>query len=290
MLAASNGWFGLVSEVRIMPMDAAGDDPSRGLPGVEEAYYGTAPWSSGADVVLVTAPEHSCYPSGVPPSVLPGTTVTFTILGFQRLAEPSVALGTPGLQVLDLRPDSSGTLTLALTEPGVYWVEVMQNTVRGPSIELLFPIISGGDVNDVFSGRIPVPRSGAASPGEVLEEINRLRESRSLPGLQRDPELDSLASIRAGNLALSGTLDHISTETGSLADLLPDRTGTYGENIGRGRGYREAWSIIMTSPFHLRACLSPDYTNAGLAGAVESDEYRWQLVLVQVFTGEGASP
>jgi len=287
VLAASNGWFGLISEVRITPVDAAGDDPSLGLLDGEDTYYGTAPWSQEGDIVLVTAPEHSCYPSGVPCSVIPGTTFSFVIMGFGRLVKPSVALGSPGLNVVDINPDSSGTLSLTLDDPGVYWVEVMQHTDRGPSIELLFPIVSGGNVNDVFSGSVPVPRSDASSSGEVLEEINGLRESLSLPELQRDPVLDSLASIRAGNLALSGTLDHIDTETGSLEELLPERTGTYGENIGRGRGYQEAWSMIMTSPFHLQTCISPEYARVGMAGAVETDDYRWQLVLVQVFTYEG---
>ena len=41
--------------------------------------------------------------------------------------------------------------------------------------------------------------------------------------------------------------------------------------------------MILTSPFHLQTCLSESCTHAGIAGAVDSSEYEWQLVLVQVF-------
>jgi len=57
----------------------------------------------------------------------------------------------------------------------------------------------------------------------------------------------------------------------------------YGENIGRGRGYQEAWSMILISPFHLQTCMAEAYTHMGISGAVETSEYEWQLVLVQVF-------
>ena len=68
-------------------------------------------------------------------------------------------------------------------------------------------------------------------------------------------------------------------------DELPDTLSVFGENIARGRGYAEAWSMILLSPFHLNACLNPNYSRTGLAGAVDPSDYQWQLVLVQVMTG-----
>lgn len=283
VLAASSGWFGPLSGVRILPGES--EEPE-GIPefsaGIRDRY-GSAPWSAGGDMVLVTAPSPSCVPLGLSPGVPVGSSVSFRLKGFLRLKKPEVAVLTPTMEVIELLPDSSGGIGFSAMNRGVYWVEVMQHTAGGPIIELLFPVIAGGNAADVLSGSIPLPRSGADSPSMVLEELNRLRESMGIPPLLRTDALDSIAAIRAGNLAFSGAFNHIDLEAGSLEQIIPRGVGRYGENIGRGRGYREAWSMILISPLHLRTCISGDYSRAGLAGAVDCREYQWQLVLVQVF-------
>jgi uncharacterized protein YkwD len=67
-----------------------------------------------------------------------------------------------------------------------------------------------------------------------------------------------------------------------LPEILPEDISIYAENIGRGKGYQEAWSMILISPFHLQTCLSEAYNKIGISGAVDSSEYEWQLVLVLV--------
>lgn len=283
ILSASSGWFGPLSGVRILP---GGSEEPEVLPefsAAAENRYGIAPWSAGGDMVLVTAPSPSCVPLGLSPGVPVGSIVPFRLKGFPRLKKPEVAVLTPSMEIIEIQPDSSGGIVFPFPDRGVFWVEVMQHTAGGPIIELLFPVIAGGNAADVLGGSIPVPRSGADSPAMVLEELNRLRESMGIPPLLRTGELDSIAAIRAGNLAFSGVFNHIDLEAGSLEQIIPGGVGRYGENIGRGRGYREAWSMILISPLHLRTCISGNYSRAGLAGAVDCRDYQWQLVLVQVF-------
>lgn len=283
VLAAANNWFGLLSGVRLLPRDS--DELTSILADTTGRckYYGSAPWTPEGDIILVTAPPSICLPYGVRPSVETGTEVLFYLDGYELLNEPRAAVGTPGLEILEINPDSTGMFAFSTPERGVYWVEVMWQDESGPSIALLFPVIAGGTAIDVFGGTVEITDSRAASPADILSELNRIRHSMEIPVLEPSRTLDSLASIRAGNLAFSGSSSHFDLNGSNLPEILPEGISVYGENIGRGRGYQEAWSMILISPFHLQTCMSEAYTHAGISGAVDSSEYEWQLVLVQVF-------
>ncbi len=283
VLAASNNWFGLLSGVRLLPGDSDELDSILADTTGKWRYFGSALWSTGGDVLLVTAPEPKCLPRNMEHAVRAGSEAVFYLDGYELLHEPRTAVSTPYLEVLEINPDSTGRFVFSTHSRGVYWVEVMQQTESGPSIELLFPVIAGGTAEDVFRGTIDIPVSIADSPSEILNELNSLRQSRGIPILESSEILDSLASIRAGNLAFSASFSHFGLNTGSLAEILPEGISAYGENIGRGRGYQEAWSMILISPFHLQTCMSQTYTHTGISGAVDSSEYEWQLVLVQIF-------
>ncbi len=279
ILAASNNWFGLLSGVRLLPGDSDELDAILSDTTGKWGYFGSATWNPGGDIILVTAPLSICLPYNLNPAA--GTEAVFYLEGYELLNEPQTAVSTPELEVREIGPDSTGKFLFSTPLKGVYWVEVMQQSASGPSIALLFPVIAGGTAEDVFRGTIEIPVSEAASPSEILHELNNIRRSREVPILEPSEILDSLASIRAGNLAFSGSFSHFGQC--SLPEILPEGISMYGENIGRGRGYQEAWSMILISPFHLQTCMSEAYTHAGISGAVDSSEYEWQLVLVQVF-------
>ncbi len=281
ILAASNNWFGLLSGVRLLPGDSDILNSILADTTGKWRYFGSAPWTPGGDIVLVTAPPPECLPYNLEPAVAAGSETFFYLEGYELLNEPQTAVGMPNLEVLEINPDGAGRFTFSTPLKGVYWVEVMQQTSSGPSIVLLFPVIAGGTAADVFRGTIVIPVSEVVSPSEILHELNNIRRSRGIPILKPSETLDSLASIRAGNLAFSGSFSHFGRV--SLPEILPEGISVYGENIGRGRGYQEAWSMILISPFHLQTCMSETYTHAGISGAVDSSEYEWQLVLVQVF-------
>ena len=286
ILAAANHWFGLLSGVQLLPGD------SRELNAIQEdtsgkwGYYGIADWSISGDRILVLAPPPRCIPLELRSEVPTGSETGFILDGYETLLNPQAAIRTPGMQVTDLIPDSTGRYTFSATEHGIYWVEIMEQSTSGPSITLLFPVISGGTVADVLLGDIPSAASDANCPEDVLDEMNMLRENAGIPALHRESMLDSIAFVRAGALALSGTSVHFSPLNNDLPDIIPAGMNTYGENIGRGSGYQEAWSMILISPFHLRTCMSPTYRNIGIAGAVDSGVFEWQLVMVQIFTSD----
>jgi uncharacterized protein YkwD len=169
--------------------------------------------------------------------------------------------------------------------PGVYWVELLEMGENGPEVVLLFPVVAGGTVSDVLGGGISYPRSAASSAAEVLGELNDLRSTRGIRPLAVDPALESAAETRACGLALSGSTSHFDDNGNGIGDLLGGSV-SYGENIGRGAGFDEAWSMLLISPLHLRTCLDPSFVSYGSGASVDTGRDRWQLVLVQVFTAE----
>ncbi len=283
ILAASNNWFGLLSGVKLLPGDSDELDSILADTTGKWRFFGSAFWNPAGDILLVTAPAPKCLPRHMESTVQVDSQAVFYFDGYELLSEPQTAVSTPYLDVLEISPDSTGRFSFRTPLRGVYWVEVMQQTPSGPSIELLFPVIAGGTAEDVFMGTITIPVSEADSPSGILHELNAIRRSRGVPTLEASEILDSLASIRAGSLAFYASFSHFGLNTGSLTEILPDSISVYGENIGRGRGYQEAWSMILISPFHLQTCMSETYTHAGISGAVDTEEYEWQLVLVQIF-------
>ena len=196
VLAASNGWFSLVSGVRLLPLRSDQFESALMDTSGMRKYYGTAPFGPGEDAVLITAPSPVCRPSGVELSVEPGSMVVFEIDGFSGLDSPLAACRTPEMEVFSIAPDSAGRFSFIAENPGIYWFEVMHSTAGGPSVALLFPVISGGDAEDIFSGRMKILDSGATTPEDILQEINTMRTGRGLPPLVRTEELDRTAAAQ----------------------------------------------------------------------------------------------
>ena len=289
VLAASCGWYGPLTGLKILPGDSIEIAHALTGPNAGICFFGTAPWSP-RDLVVITAPQPRCIPRGLQQPYRTGSEAVFRLEGIDSIPGARVAFCSPDLEVGELEADSAGYYRIPMLSSGVHWGEVMRSTDSGPEIVLLFPLLCDGDVQAVFDGGIPMTSSGASSAEEVFRELNRLRSAAGLRELERDPDLDSLAAIRASNLAMTGTTTHFGPRSGDLGSILPPEFGIYGENIGRGFGYSEAWSMILISPFHLMTCLSSDYTMGGLAGAIDSGRFQWELVLVQVFASEEEPP
>jgi uncharacterized protein YkwD len=230
--------------------------------------------------VLVTAPAPRTVPGGLPFSARVGDSALFTLEG--ERAEIVLVASPLGI-ISEILPDAEGRYALSLEETGVYWVEAMNSGASGPEVLILLPLLCDVDLTDVLSGRVVIPGSTASSPGELLSELNSLRAGRDLPPLVRDVSLDSIAGRRAGRVALSGSILH----PDSLFEEIGGDRVFFAENIGRGSGLDEAWSMILTSPAHLRTCLGAGYDSVGMASAIEIERDGWQFILVQVFSGDG---
>jgi hypothetical protein len=287
LLASSCGWYGFVNDVIVHPEAVDFREVLREYPGAvpDHASIGAFTAEDPGVTVVVTASPLSVYPVGLPESVSPGDLVSFRIEGnWEELDSPVLAVGQPDMTVLDLGSGGDGTVEFHATLHGVYWIELLDIGQSGPEVILLFPLVSGGTPVDVLEGRIPYPFSGAVTADEVLVELNGLRTARGLPPLARSEMLDSLACIRASELALSGSTSHFSADGTGLGDLIHGYS-RFAENIGRGTGFDEAWSMLLISPLHLWTCLDPSYGEVGIGAAVDVSHDRWQLVMVQVFAG-----
>lgn len=285
VVAAASGWFGMIADIRVL--DPGGTELSGILADSSGAwaYCGLADWPGRGGMLVVLAPPPYCLPDGVTASVETGNQVRFTLTGYDALVSPATAIRTPSMMIVDLLPDTSGHFSFQAGLKGVYWVEVISEGPNGPSVSLLFPVISGGVAMDVLDGSIPIDTPDVSSASQILQEMNTLRIRAGLSPLESSARLDSIAAARASHLAFTGSYDHLSSGRG-LEQMLPADVGAFGENIARGSGFLEAWSMVLISPFHLRTCLSPDYSAAGIGAAVDWGEGDWQLVMVQVFTGE----
>jgi uncharacterized protein YkwD len=288
LMASACGWYGFVSDVIVHPgaVDTgyileqyAFSDPGAMLVG-----HAVSP-DSGLTVVVRASPP-MVAPTGVPAAVSVGDSVSFCLEGATGgLESPTLAVEMPDLTVTDLAMTETWCTGFEASIPGVYWIELLDMGDNGPEVILLFPVVAGGTAFDVLTGDIPYPRSAASSAGEVLEELNGLRTSMGIRPLACDPALDSIGEIRARGLALSGSTSHFDDNGNGIGDLL-DGSVSYGENIGRGAGFDEAWSMLLISPLHLRTCLDPSFASYGSGASVDTGRDRWQLVLVQVFTAE----
>ncbi len=286
LLAAYSGWLGPINEVRMLPSDELDAYLAELETDGKTAFFGLAGIPGTGDVLVISAPRPACLPAEVPRRTNPGETATLRLEGFDELSDPAVAVATPEMEVFRLQPREDGSLSFETREIGVYWVEVMQASPSGPSVELLFPVVCGGDILDAIYGDMRVPCSSASCIGEILKELNDLRLSMHMEPLARDPALDETASTKAAETACT---DDFRIDIRKPEKPLPPGTGTFAENTGTGKGFQEAWSMIILSPFHLETCLSPEFNRIGMGAAVENDDYRWRLVLVQILAGGSAN-
>lgn len=284
VLSASAAWPGRVADVVTGYPE---DSPITAPPGTNLCY---GRWSGPEGrTVIVTAPPPVCVPRGLPLSTLPGDRAFFRLEGLDTLRGAGVALSSPGRMVDVLRPDSSGRFSLFTPTEGLYWLEVMAEGGRGPEVAMLLPVICGASPEDAIEGNLAMGGSGAGSREEILSELNSIRVSQGLRPLRRDDGLQAVARTRAVELAMNGGVEHYSISGGSVRDLLPDDKGFVAENIGRGSGYSEAWSMILISPFHLLSCLSPSAAEIGMGASVHIEPDSWQMVLVQVLAADASA-
>jgi hypothetical protein len=278
ILTAWRGWPGRIGYIEIIPADA--DSGSTGSPPGQSDVWGSAGSGTGGDHVLVVAPRPEIVPVGLPLVSAAGDTVRFRLL--PAGCRDTVLVSTPSLGFLVIPPGEDGSYVLVPAERGVFWLEVLRTGTAGPEVVMLLPLLSGVTPAESFSPCPGVHREDAPTLPDVLDQLDSLRMETGLRPLARDPSLDSLARIRAVEVALSGRVDH----SGLLCREMPADGQARAENIGSGEGLDEAWRMVLASPAHLGTCLSPLYATTGLGTAVEVTPDGWRMVLVQLFEGE----
>lgn len=275
VLAAARGWPGRVGSISVTEEGAS---PSEGLFSDGDMLWGFDSLPGGG--VLVTAPVPACVPEGLPIMVEPGDSASFSLSG---AAADTMLVQDPAGCVAGCPRGPDGTYRLRFAGRGVYWVEALADRGSGPEVLMLVPVLCGVSIPEVLGGGY-LPDSEASTLPDVLAELDSIRAVSGAGPLEADGRLEAIARERACDIALSGAVVHGEGLAGALGG-----DGTiYAENIGRGSGLDEAWSMILTSPAHRASCLLDGYSRVGMAAAVEIERDGWQFVLVQVFEGMAA--
>lgn len=125
----------------------------------------------------------------------------------------------------------------------------------------------------------------SAEEQQMLDSVNKERESAGLSPLKADPELAEVARVKAQDMIDNNYFDHNSPTYGSPFQMM-DQFGieyrTAGENLAGNQTVEAAHQALMNSQGHRENILKADYTNVGI-GIVDGGPYG--KMFVQMFKG-----
>ena len=185
------------------------------------------------------------------------------------LSKPRLFVTRPSGEVTELGMVASGgefSTRVQLRETGEHSLEVLADGPGGPQVVALRRVFAGVKPPSAPPAE---PQSGKGLPG-VEAAIARLRASRGLPALQRDPALDAIALGHSEEMARTRTFAHVLPSDGSMSDRLRVHGYAYrsaGENIGLAGDAAVAHEAIASSPAHLANLLDPHHRRLGLGEA-----------------------
>ncbi|MFJ3388282.1 S-layer homology domain-containing protein [Lysinibacillus sp. NPDC086135] len=134
---------------------------------------------------------------------------------------------------------------------------------------------------------IPTKCFSPTMSNDVIRLVNVERQKRKLPPLNYDAALTQIAVIKAQDMVNRHYFEHESPYYGmpwDLATLFDYPYTSLGENIGRKIPTPEAAvKAWMASPAHRENILRENYTNTGVAIAVDSNGYYYW---VQLFSSQ----
>jgi uncharacterized protein YkwD len=129
------------------------------------------------------------------------------------------------------------------------------------------------------------PGKVAGASATATSNVQAIRSTNGLTGLNADPTLERAASQQASYMASAGRMAHTTGWGRSFSSRVRDNEiyGLAAENIAVGRmDMDQLFARWMASPPHRRNMLDPQFTRFGLAYAESkngSAERYWALVL-----------
>ena len=223
----------------------------------------------GEAVVCALTADHQTDLARIPGTVDEFDTVQVTGRLGAGLSRPRLFVTHPSGEVSELGMVAAGgdfSTRVQLRETGEHSLEVLADGAGGPQVVALRRVFAG--VKPPASPP-PEPRTDKGLAG-VEAAIARLRASRGLPALQRDPELDGVARGHSEEMARTRTFAHVLPSDGSMSDRLRAHGYAYrsaGENIGLAGDSATAHEAIAASPAHLANLLDPRHRRLGLGEA-----------------------
>jgi uncharacterized protein YkwD len=223
----------------------------------------------GVAIVCALTADHETDLSPIPGVVEEFDTAQVTGRLAPGLSHARLFVTRPSGEVEEIGMVSSGgdfSTRIALRETGEHSLEVLADGPGGPQVVALRRVFAGTRPPQ----SPPAESSGGKGLSGVEAAIARLRASRGLPALQRDPELDAIAQGHSAEMARTRTFAHVLPGDGSMADRLRAKGYPYrsaGENIGLASEAAAAHEAIVGSPAHLANLLDPRHRKLGLGEA-----------------------
>ena len=223
----------------------------------------------GEAVVCVLTVDHETDLAPIPGHVEEFDEVPIAGRLAPGLTNPRLYVTRPTGDVEEIGLTASGgefLTRVALRETGEHSLEVLADGPGGPQVVALRRVFAG-----VKPPEAPPPEAkiGKGLSG-VEAAIDRLRASRGLPALERDPTLDAAAEAHSQEMARTRTFAHVLPADGTPGDRLRARGYAFrsaGENIGLAGNAGEAHEAIVGSPAHLANLLDPRHRRLGLGEA-----------------------
>lgn len=170
-----------------------------------------------------------------------------------------------------------------------YIVQVEGDYVGAVNKKYVKPIYAGSSGNQTSQNKNTTNTSYSSlnsDEKEVLELINKQRESNGLKALEIDYEVQRVARIKAQDMVDNNYFSHESPTYGSPFDMLKSFKVSYktaGENIAGNSSNSGAVTAWMNSSGHRANILNSSFTYTGI-GVVNSSRYG--KIYVQVFIGK----
>jgi uncharacterized protein YkwD len=165
-------------------------------------------------------------------------------------------------------------VTLRLSHPGIYKVELMGDGATGPVVLANVPVYVGVPEPELFSATVAGSRRETGDTAErMVVLLNGARAEAGLPPVKADPELRAVALAHSQEMAAGHFFGHVSPTTGTVADRVRRAgvlTSILGENVSQGDSAESAHQGLMDSPGHRATMLDPRFTEVGI-GVAESN-------------------
>ena len=186
-------------------------------------------------------------------------------------------------------------VSLPLSQPGVYQLEVMSDGASGPVVLANVPVYVGvaepvwvppGSPDD---GQVMLP---AGAEARMLALLNEVRRQAGLSPLIADPELHAVAVAHTEEMIARHFFGHASPTTGMVENRL-ERAGVLvslsGENVAEADDADGAHRVLMDSPGHRANMLRADFTHVGIGVAMRPGDAR-DLLATLVFVRRPRPP
>jgi len=173
---------------------------------------------------------------------------------------------------VDETPGTGRTIdvSLSLSAPGVYQLEVMSDGVSGPAVLANVPVYVGV-AEPGWGAAVPrddVKAQPAAAAARMLALLNDDRRAAGLSPLVDDPELRAVALAHTEEMIAKHFFGHASPTTGMVENRL-EHAGVVvtlsGENVAEADTADDAHRVLMESPGHRANMLRADFTHVGIA-------------------------